>query len=317
MLNPIAMTLEDVNLGAKTSFERLSIVPLTLGNPKLPMDCIGLDEALSRGDFEVTEVSEAGQVPELRVSNHGETSVLLLDGEELVGAKQNRIINLTILVGAASTVVIPVSCVEAGRWHRRSGRFAASPNAQYLYARAAKVAQVTESLAATGQARSDQGWIWNDIAAKSARLSAPSDTAAMSRMFDAHHRSIDVFVRAFPREAGQCGAVFLIDGVPVGLEFLDSEKIFGAVFPKLVRSYALDAIDPQDSPGRRRIDVDDAKAVALNFIRMVAAAAEADGQSFPTVGLGQTVRVAGDRLAAAALVADERVVHLAAFELHM
>ena len=50
---------------------------------------------------------------------------------------------------------------------------------------------------------------------------------------------------------------------------------------------------------------------------MVAAAAEADGQSFPTVGLGKTVRVAGDRLAAAALVADERVVHLAAFELKM
>ncbi len=315
MLNPIAMTLEDLNVGAETSFERLSVIPLTMSNPKLPMDYIILDEALSRGDFDVTEVSEGGRVPELQVVNRGETPVLVVDGEELIGAKQNRIINLTILVPAKATVVIPVSCVEAGRWHCQSRRFAASRNAQYSRARAYKVARVTESLASNGTARSDQQWIWSDIAQKSARMSAASDTSAMSRMFETHQRSIDAFVSAFPRMAGQCGAVFLIDRVPVGLECFESEAVFGALFPKLVGSYALDAIDTQNSVVPSRICVDDAKAVAQNFIRSVATAAETKGKPFPTVGLGQTVRVAGDRLAAAALVADERVVHLAAFEL--
>ncbi len=55
-------------------------------------------------------------MPELRFVNHCERPVLLLDGEELVGAKQNRILNLTVLVPAHQTIVIPVSCVEAGRW---------------------------------------------------------------------------------------------------------------------------------------------------------------------------------------------------------
>ena len=111
MLNPIAMTLAEVTVGPEASFERLSVIPLTPNNPKLPMDCISLDEALIRGDFEVTELSEAGQVPELQVVNDSDTRVLLMDGEELVGAKQNRIVNLTILVPARATVVIPVSCV--------------------------------------------------------------------------------------------------------------------------------------------------------------------------------------------------------------
>ena len=117
---------------------------------------------------------------------------------------------------------------------------------------------------------------------------------------------------AFPRCRSSGGV--LIDPVPVGLESCD-EPIFGALFPKLVRSYALDAIDTQNSAVPNRIGVDDAKAVAQNFILSVVKAAETKGKPFPTVGLGQTVRVAGDRLAAAALVADERVVHLAAFEL--
>ena len=315
MLNPIAIALEELNVGAETSFERLSVIPLTMTNPKLPMDYITLDEALARGDFEVTEISEGGRGARAAGGEHAARRRCCSRGEELVGAKQNRIVNLTILVPAKATVVIPVSCVEAGRWHRQSRRFAASRNAQYSRARAHKVAQVTESLASIGSARSDQQWIWSDIAQKSARMSAASDTSAMSRMFETHQRSIDAFVSAFPRMAGQCGAVFLIDRVPIGLECFESEAVFGALFPKLVRSYALDAIDTQNTGVPNRICVDDAKAVGQNFIRSVATAAETKGMPFPTVGLGQTVRVAGDRLAAAALVADERVVHLAAFEL--
>jgi hypothetical protein len=41
---------------------------------------------------------------------------LLLDGEQLVGAKQNRIPNMIVLVAAQTEVTIPVSCVEQGRW---------------------------------------------------------------------------------------------------------------------------------------------------------------------------------------------------------
>ena len=77
---------------------------------------ITLREAIERGVFTVTEVSEGGSVPELMVANKGDVAVLLLDGEEVRGAKQNRILNTTILVGPKSTIKVPVSCVEHGRW---------------------------------------------------------------------------------------------------------------------------------------------------------------------------------------------------------
>jgi hypothetical protein len=88
----------------------------------------------------VTEVSAIGGVPELKLINDADRPVLLLDGEELVGAKQNRILNVTVLAGAHSTIVIPVSCVEAGRWHHLSAEFAPSDRAHFATGRAAPAA---------------------------------------------------------------------------------------------------------------------------------------------------------------------------------
>ena len=85
-----------------------------------------LDEALERGLARVTEVSAEGRVLELAFENASGEKILLVDGDELVGAKQNRILNLTILVGAGRRVVIPVSCVEQGRWHYATDDFRAA-----------------------------------------------------------------------------------------------------------------------------------------------------------------------------------------------
>ena len=71
----------------------------------------------------VQEVSEGGSVPELLVDNMGDIRVLFIEGEELVGPKQNRILNTSILVAAKSKTKIPVSCVEHGRWGYKSKFF--------------------------------------------------------------------------------------------------------------------------------------------------------------------------------------------------
>ena len=57
----------------------------------------------------VTEVSEHGQVPTLRVENELQTRLFLMDGQELVWAKQNRILNTDVMVPANSILDIPVS----------------------------------------------------------------------------------------------------------------------------------------------------------------------------------------------------------------
>ena len=100
-------------------------------------DYVSLDEALA-GGLDISEVDEAGDVGELAVRNPLDRGVLLYDGEELVGAKQNRIVQRTALAGAKSTTALPVHCVEQGRWAYRTRVFASAPRAAGPEVRRAK-----------------------------------------------------------------------------------------------------------------------------------------------------------------------------------
>ena len=83
--------------------------------------------------LEITEVDTDGSVPELRVGNKYAGMVLIMDGEELVGVKQNRIVNTTIVLPPKSTTVIPVSCAEQGRWSYDTKHFRSEKRVMPLY----------------------------------------------------------------------------------------------------------------------------------------------------------------------------------------
>jgi hypothetical protein len=148
-MNPISRITQSLRLGEPRQYENLIVFPLS-GPVSSNIDYLTLDEALVAKELTITEVSEYGRVPALRLDNRAERPVLLLDGEELVGAKQNRIVNLTILAPPRSSLEIPVSCTEAGRWSWCSRHFHNAGRTQFARARARKAAQVTESMLAGG-----------------------------------------------------------------------------------------------------------------------------------------------------------------------
>ena len=101
--------LEQAKVGRKQVYKNMAMFPL-LSDYSLSSDYILLDEALGSGVIEVTEVNEHGAVPNLKVHNKSPKMVLILDGEELVGAKQNRIVNtgLTPRAGIFFSICTPI-----------------------------------------------------------------------------------------------------------------------------------------------------------------------------------------------------------------
>jgi len=295
--------LDQLTLGQPQVVHTLSLYPLLAEGPAEAGYRI-LDEALASGCARITEISEGGSVPELRFKNDCELPVLLLDGEELVGAKQNRILNLTLLVGAHQEVVIPVSCVEAGRWSARSEAFSSSDRALYSSGRARKMADVSFSMACEGERRSDQHAVWEDIAEKSERLRAPSPTGAAAALYETHREHLDAYLAGLNPIERQCGALFAIGKGVVGLDLFDSPEPLRKLLPKLVRSYALDAIDRSGEGGGAK------EETVRGFLHSVK---QANAQRFPALGLGEDVRLNSAEITGAALEVGDRLIHLCAF----
>jgi len=304
-MNSINQALKQVKVSKPVSHDGLTLYPL-IRDELFNKDYLTLDEALANKTAVITEVSEGGSVPELLLRNKGEQAVFLLDGEELVGAKQNRILNISILAPAMKDTVIPVSCVEAGRWHHSSNDFSSAPRTQFSASRAKRSAHVSADIAATGNRRSDQGEVWNDISAKLDSLGSRSATQAVESAFVDHDSKLNRFVEKLPPTENQFGAIFSIGGRVTGMELFDSQQTCRALMPKIIRSYALDAIDPafQGSGPQNGQSPD----LLLESIQKAAI------HEAPAVGEGKDLRFdTASELAGGALLARGRIIHLVAF----
>lgn len=312
--------LQGLELGNPQQHEDMVLFPITSGLNQGP-DYITLAEALEKGLFEVGEVGPGGSVPELKATNKGEKPVLLLDGEELRGAKQNRVLNTTIMVGPKSSVVIPVSCVEAHRWHGPSLRMERSDHIMANQIRRKKMDQVHRNLEANRSFRSDQGQIWADIDYMASRLQVESSTGAMSDIYAAKEKDLETYLRAFTLVPEQKGLLVFIDGRPVGLEFVSRDTAFSRLYQKLLKSYVLEAVslkyekknakksgrkDKDSSEDGSRVSLDEARAFIEN-------AGRCEEKRFQSIGLGISCRYRSEYLVGAALEVEGSIPHLAFF----
>lgn len=65
----------------------------------------------------------------------------------------------------------------------------------------------------------------------------------MADIYDAHRGNLDAYIKGFTIAEGQTGFVALINEKIIGLEALSRPDAFRHAWPKLIKSYALDAID--------------------------------------------------------------------------
>ena len=255
----------------------------------------------------ISEVSQGGSVPELMVENNADYPVLLLDGEELQGAKQNRVLNATVLLEEYSKTDIPVSCTEQGRWSYNSNFFSDSGVVMNRTARLKKNVSVSDSMRHEGSFRSDQGEIWEEIHKMSSKRAFHSPTAAMKDVFEHSREDMDRYVESFHLQDNQKGFLIGINGEIAGLDYLSSYSAFAELYRKLLKSYVMDAL-LQDRKKQVKSDPDQART----FLDSIAGAEES---VHPSVSYGYDHRYRGSDIIASALVGGGELVHLAAFRI--
>ena len=300
--------LGSLRLGEAQAYKNIILFPLftpTNGSPAY----VTLGEAILAKSLTVTEVSQGGSVPELLVVNQGDQAVLLLDGEELLGAKQNRVLNTTILLRQKSETKIPVSCTEHGRWSYSSPQFAPADVIMEKKIRSQKSRSVSASLAAEQSFRSDQGQVWEGIAALHAKAGSQSPTGAMQDAFKARTADLKPCLEAFPCVPGQQGILVVINGRVEGFDVISRPEAYARLHHKLVRSYVLDALLEREPA---KFDAPEAHSKAGAFLDEISRANE---RKFQSVGQGWDFRFQADKLAGSALIHEDHLIHAAFFRL--
>ena len=281
----------------------LTLVPVE-GDGDEHQEYLLSSEALERGLLTITEVGEEGSVPELKVKSTSEMMILLLDGEELVGAKQNRIVNTTILLPAKADMTIPVSCVEQGRWHDISKLFQSGNCAPPLL-RAIKSKSVIHSMRSSGRFTSDQSKVWEEILSSAESVGVSSPTMAMRDVVEQRRDSIDAYVDALNYPEGSQGVVVAINGKFVALDVFDNASTLSTVWKRLITGYAVDAMTYRKE-GNQVFNAQSAKSLLYLFL-------DIECEIFPSIGIGEEWRFETDEFLGQALLANERCIHLAVF----
>ena len=276
---------------------RLEIHPLVLqGEPGAPY--LLLHEALASGALEVSE-TERGTVNELIARNRGDRPVLILEGESVQGAKQNRLVTVDLLLAAGGQVSFPVGCVEQGRWDKSKAGFVASEMAaEPELRRAARVGRSPKGIP-------DQVKLWRAVASKlggSDTSSATSDYLAKMKRFRGRVAEI---AQVLKRTRDQVGLLATERGRLVGLDLLGHPSNWAAVSERLSHSYVLGSLHADEES--------DGAQPARTAADWLEAIARANPLPAVTEGLGTRFSLDDATLVGGGLWHEGRVAHLAAF----
>ena len=296
----LAIVFPNLTVGNSLDYEGVRVFPL-FSDRKSDLEYLLSEEALADQSVLIREIDEGGSVPELIVENPGDVRVLFVEGEELVGAKQNRILNTSVLVSANSKCTIPVSCVEQNRWRYRSRHFKASGSHSPSSLRRTLKESVTRSLKSRRDYQSDQGAIWKKVAALQAAHAVKSPTAAMSDAFDAYQDRIAEYRERLKYVDGAVGLVVAIGGRVVSLDVFDKPETCRRTWNKLLSGIVFDALEA--GPVDEIISVD-------NVERLLANTEHLSWEQTEAVGDGEEYRAEsqhGDH--ASALSFEDVVVH--------
>jgi hypothetical protein len=299
----LARLVRDTRVGDGYAYRQFVVYPLfTTGRGEHGV--LTMDEAVSRGLLQVTEKGE-GSVPELLVENRADEPIFLLAGEIVKGGKQNRVIAQDVLLAPRSGPIgLGVFCVEQGRWVNQTERFEAESAMAHGYLRQKLNAPVTS-----------QSEVWGEVSRKAAAVapSAATGSRYLGKVFEDKSVQLDVdeYIKPITLPSDANGMAVVIGGQVAGVEIFGDRDTFAKLQAKLLRSYAVDALECK---GAEKGATD--HYVVEQFLRRAGSARLTQKE---TVGIGQFFKIEGGGLYGSLLRWHEqsgahRVVHVSLFE---
>jgi hypothetical protein len=272
-------------------------------------DYISLSEAMSDKLIEINEIDEIGNVNKVRVMNHSTKHVFIMDGDMLIGAKQNRVVNSSILVPPINKIFIDVSCVEQGRWNKTSSHFDSIDFSIPSGMRSKKSKSVYESLKKDKGHISDQHLVWDSVKEELESFNVESDTLSLPQILKEKGKEFKNEADKFTHDTRANGLGFFHYNKFLGLDLFNSSKIYTEYFEKLIKG-AIWEIGSKTEKGEATTEAE----VKYRMLELLDNIEKYDKEEFPGMGVGTEKRFQNEEVTGFELTFEEKTIHLTALK---
>ena len=304
---------KEMNTGSAILCEGISIVPL-FGKKDSGCAYMNCGEALDGNTLSIQELNESGVVSTLTATNKGDMPVFIIGGQGLKGAKQDRIVNVSIIIDIKMSVSVPVSCVEARRWNYSGDKAfrktnLASPSIRYCLSET-----VNKNVKASKAYNSNQGKIWETVDKVAEDANVKSETACLNDVYDSYDKRLKDFSEKVRYPDKACGIAVFKGPKLVSVDFFQHPELMKANWDDIVRSVALGTVDAFRKQTKTPPVFDEGKSTSgiKKFLDGIAEAAAAPEKS---PGRGRYIRSQSDKHEAGILIDDDELVHLSAYKI--
>lgn len=291
-----------------TAFGNAAIVQIS-SEPLTSFPFLPAGPAIKSGGLIISELTASGSVGQLAALNKTADYLLLTDADVLTGAKQNRVVNRSVLLAPSARTVIGVSCVERLRWNYRSSSFSTPGSVADPNLRSRKAGTFSRMKPADEtDFRDTQGEVWDHVSANLACEGVHSQTESYEELLQFRMQKAE---RAFPgcNPADGCnGLAVLIDGKVISADLFGNEESYRYYFPML-----RDAAFTLSRPGTKKNqhEMHESYFRALEAIDEFSDALRHPEESHP--GAGTLNMVETERLVGFSLIHGEEMIHNALF----
>ncbi len=270
--------------------------------------------AMEEGSLVIEEI-DGGVVSKLKARNLGSKPALLIGGEGVKGAKQDRIINITMVVKAAAEIEVPVSCVERGRWRYSGEQVAKSQGFASAKIRRDVTGDIAENLKHGSRSfASDQDMVWHNVAEISARSGTESETESLHEMCEVMRGDLEHVRSKLPFPKGAVGVAFFVMGKLVSIDIFPDTGILKDYWDDIVESVAMEAVLAEEGAenNKKRAPRKDVAVKRVSKIIKSSLSCDVKVDKSPS-NEGWLVTAADDEFKASALVHNEECAHFAGF----
>lgn len=295
-----------LNILSNQPVDGLTVVQFAT-EPRDTFDYITSVRALAEKLVKVTETDEGGDVNAIRAENHADRPVFFMDGDVLIGAKQTRVLNTSLLLAAKSATILPVSCVERGRWHAVSRNFDASPVAAPPSLRALKSSSLARRRA-RGSYDADQGQVWGMVAKLQAAQHAHSATESLHEIYLERQARIEKALDALQHAAGANGVAIFAGKRFVSADVFNRSDALADYLLRLVRGALLEVVSAAAPQAPTALDEKEACAQVSDLLNTLLREAT---QPQPGPGLGLERRFTTAKMSGFILEHETHLIHAA------